>query len=226
MKVFIFLIVLAASVVFFANKPHWYFRQGVSENNISISHSGIKDYDFKTLLPDIAVVLKKSVIYKEDYKIRIFLTKSAGEFLFFAPLCRGKKFCLNPAADAVFVAPVFSEEGNLKISGWELYDARNEIMKAAVQAVMAKSDSTLGYFFMKDWRKTGYPEYVVDETPRYLNNELCAPKDEPAYKEFETKMCVKYMLEVLRLPVDTVFKGNYSLESLLKEARIQYCVGQ
>lgn len=223
MKVFLAIVALIAGYLVFINNPQWYFRKHSDEGKISIRHSDNIDYDFKTILPEISAALKRSSLYKEDYAINIYVTRSAGELFFFAPLCRGKRFCLNPYANAAYVAPVVSVDGSLRFPRWEMYEPKYEIIKAAVLPVMAQSDSALGFFFMSEWRKIGYPEYIADEAPRYMENEFCSKKTEPAFKEFEIRLCVRYMIENMRLPVETVLKGNYTVESVAKEAGLVYC---
>lgn len=223
MKIFLAVVALIAGYLFFINNPQWYFRKQSDSGKISIHYSEPITYDFPALLTEMTLALKRSTLYKEDYPINIYLTRSAGEYFFFAPLCRSKRFCLNPSANAAYVAPVFTEGDSLKFAKWEMYSPKYDIIKAAVLPVIAQSDSALGFFFMSDWRKTGYPEYIADEAPRYMENEFCSGKTEPAFKEFEYRLSMRYMVENMRLPVETALKGNYTQESVAKEAALVYC---
>ena len=223
MKIALFFIFLFLSYIVIIFNPGWYFGKKAEYENIILGHRLNETYDFNSLLDGVNSTLKKSKIYKQEYSFNIYITKNNKEFIFFAPFCRKKRYCINPIINAAYISPVKVENGKIIFEGDYKYEPFAEIKKAAVQSLILQSETPLSFLMIDEWKKIGYAEYEVDEFPAYMNSDLCRSIEDSLYKEFENRMCVKYMLEGMNLPVDEMLRGNYSYNYILEQARIKYC---
>lgn len=203
--------------------PQWYFHNKVEYGNIVIFHRFEEPYDFNIIVNDILNTLKKSKFYRDEYRFKIYLTRSEAEFYFYTPLCRQDFFGLNPIINTIYVSPITMENGKIKFLNYEKYEVLSEIKKACVYSLILQSVDIFSYLAINDWRKKGYAEYLVSETPFFNESDVCYPHNEKEFIEFENRMCVKYMIEEMNLAEKDIFHVNYSREGILQDVQMRYC---
>jgi len=223
MKIFLFLIFFILVYLIGIFNPNLYFSEKIENENIVLRHKLNDSYDFNSILEDVNSTLKKSKIYKQEYKFNIYITKNYKEYYFFAPFSNKKTYWINPITNTIYISPIKIENGKIFFIDNDKSEISSEIKKATIQSLILHNQTPLTYIMINDWKKIGYSEYEVNETPQYTNSDLCRNIEEPLYKEFENRMCVKYMLEEMNISIDEMLKGNYSYNYILEQARIKYC---
>lgn len=223
MKVFIVIILLTIAFFIVNFNPDLRFSQKIENQNIFLRHNFSQPYNFDSLIENISSTLKKSKLYKDEYKFKIYLTESHKEFCFYSLFHCNERYYFNPFINAIYISPVVIENQKLKFIKADKYDVVDEIKKAAVYSLILQSRELLSYLTIRNWRKNGYAEYIASNTPFYTESDLCHPVNEKDYYDYENRMCVKYIIEEMRLSEDELFNGNYLYEGILDDVKLRYC---
>jgi hypothetical protein len=219
-KIFI-LIFIAFSFLYASLNPQLFLGVKYSNDYANISTHKEIEYDFSSNLNDLSNLLQS--IGFTDKKIDIFITENKFEYLFFSYGFLKKIFWVNSLNGKVILPPIEVKENKVYFKDMDNLDFRSELSKAAITAAIRLQRETLEYIFMDSWKISGYAQLFSGELPFYSDDSICGNISDENFLLFKNRIAVKYMIDFMHLKPKQIFNDNYSIDSVLSEAKKHYC---
>tara|TARA_R110002096_G_scaffold261919_2_gene455494 strand:- start:229 stop:993 length:765 start_codon:yes stop_codon:yes gene_type:complete len=215
----------------FANKLEY-------KNFIVYYHSSEKNNieQLKAILEKSYLLLRKSELYDNKHKQKIFICNSYFEFGFFAPTVK-KAFAVHyPIIQNAFFTKSSFQDNRIIRNGKNL-NKRTLSSVIAHETIHSLIENRLGFLDYKRlpvWKNEGYCEFIaVKNNESYYDNqkglnEICNNKEPntPFFKYFKYRIFTEFLLNSKKISIDIFFKEDFDLKELKKNYKNQNCTQQ
>jgi len=159
----------------------------------------------------------------------VYLTGGKGEYLFFAPFCRGRRSCVHPVSGRIFIAPSDLAEGT--VYGLGADPAPRFLSSVIVHELMkAQLRNKLGfikYVFLQGWKKNGYAEHVAKETAAMPAFSICGERpDDDLTGYLEDRLMVELLAEEDGESYPSMMEKSHPAEILRDRLLKKHCAGR
>ena len=214
----------------FANKLEY-------KNFIVYYHSSETNIEqLKSILDKSNLLFKKSELYDENHKQKIFICDSYFEFGFFAPTVK-KAFAVHYPIiqNAIFTKSSFQDD-RITRNG-KVFNQRALSAVIAHETTHSLIENRLGFLDYKrlpKWKNEGYCEFIVvkNDESHYENqrglNEICneTEPNTPFFKYFEYRILTEFAIRNKEKSIDNFLRKDIDYKELKTEFKNQNCTQQ
>lgn len=220
--VIIFLVIIYILTLCF---PQPFFKNKVTVGNITVYSDGEIPFEINQIVKTAESRIKKSAIYKENIKPKIFIANNYWRWKYFTNTHYKVGGLAYVLVDNIFFRKVdiknnrlYGNSGKVAAGDRTLdYFMAHEI----THLLEFKSRPCYKYSIKENWIQEGYSEYIGHNSQNYedsLKYYLEVPENSGAKRYTRLRTMVTYLLEKEKINVDDIWNKTNDYDSILKLA--------
>lgn len=233
------ILTLCLLYIFILIFPQFLFANKLEHKNFIVYYHSSETKNIEQLISVLDKsnsLLRKSQLYDEDHKQKIFICNSYSEFGFFAPTVK-KAFAVHyPIIQNAFFTKSSFQDDRIIRNG-KIFNQRTLSGTIAHETTHSLIENRLGFLKYKKlptWKNEGYCELIAiinngsfyDEQKGI--NEICREiePDTPIFKYFEYRILTEFVLRNKEKSIDNFLRKDIDYKELKTEFKRQNCTQQ